>query len=70
MKTLCWGKWLLQSKLKCGYHGHVEQNNQNAVLSNPGGKNSTSPWWKNQTVLQRDGFFKLRGQESTTLKYI
>ena len=33
------------------------------VLSSPGGKNSTSQWWKNQTVQQRDGFFKLRGRD-------
>ena len=46
----------------------IEQLERCAVK--PGGKNSTSPWWKNQTVPQRDGFFKLRGQESTILKYI
>ena len=38
------------------------------VLSSPGGKNSTSQWWKNQTVQQRDGFFNYEAEIYHNLK--
>lgn len=59
IKTLYWGKWLLQSKLKCGHHGHVGLNNQNVCCQA----------LEARTVHHNGGKIKLYSREMDFLNY-